>query len=315
MDAMFFSTFSYLLLLTSLFHAASAHSDDQIKSPFEFLQHLQGCHKGNHTGGIRELKRYLEKFGYLNYNQSGHPTIHADDDDFDDLLEFAVKTYQLNYHLNVTGTLDPQTTSKMMRPRCGVADIINGTTRMGFGKKGRNLRGIGSFHTVSHYAFLEGSPRWPASNYHLTYGFLPGTPEAATAPVARAFATWTSVTLFTFSYVEDHEIANIQIGFARGDHGDGAHNSFDGPGGTLAHAFPPTSGLFHYDADEKWAVDPPSGSAAFNVETVALHEIGHLLGLGHSDVEGAIMYSSIAPGTTKGLHADDIQGIKALYNF
>ncbi|KAK3406616.1 hypothetical protein EUGRSUZ_K02794, partial [Eucalyptus grandis] len=227
--------------------------------------HLQGCHKGNHTGGIRELKRYLEKF------------------------EFAVKTYQLNYHLNVTGTLDPQTTSKMMRPRCGVADIINGTTRMG--------------------------PRWPASNYHLTYGFLPGTPEAATAPVARAFATWTSVTRFTFSYVEDHEIANIQIGFARGDHGDGAHNSFDGPGGTLAHAFPPTVGLFHYDADEKWAVDPPSGSAAFNVETVALHEIGHLLGLGHSDVEGAIMYSSIAPGTTKGLHADDIQGIKALYNF
>ncbi|KAK3406615.1 hypothetical protein EUGRSUZ_K02793, partial [Eucalyptus grandis] len=236
--------------------------------------HLQGCHKGDHTGGIRELKRYLEKFGYLNYNQSGHPTIHADDDDFDDLLEFAVKTYQLNYHLNVTGTLDPQTTSKMMRP-----------------------------------------PRWPASNYHLTYGFLPGTPEAATAPVARAFAKWTSVTRFTFSYVQDHQFANIQIGFARGDHGDGAHNSFDGPGGTLAHAFPPTSGLFHYDADEKWAVDPPSGSAAFNVETVALHEIGHLLGLGHSDVEAAIMYSSIAPGTTKGLHADDIQGIKALYNF
>ncbi|KAI6675407.1 hypothetical protein NL676_003313 [Syzygium grande] len=278
-------TFTYSLLLTLLFfHAVLARSHNQTKSSFEFLNHLQGCHKGDRTKGVCELKHYLEKFGYLNYNQSSD-RIHADDDNFDDALESAVKTYQFNYHLNVRGNLDSQMVSKMMMP-CGVANIINGTTRMGSGKKGRNLRGLGSFHPVSRYTFMNGNPRWPASKYRLTYGFAPGTPTAAK-----------------------------EIGFERGDHGDGTINSFDGPGGTIAHAFRPTIGLFHYDAGERWAVGPAAGSQDIDLETVALHEIGHLLGLGHSDVEGAIMFSSISPGTTKGLREDDIQGIRALYNF
>ncbi|MDD0148443.1 matrixin family metalloprotease, partial [Shigella flexneri] len=53
---------------------------------------------------------------------------------------------------------------------------------------------------------------------------------------------------------------------------------------------------------------------AFDVETVAIHEIGHLLGLGHSNVREAIMFPSIGAGQTKNLHADDINGIRALYN-
>lgn len=306
-----YSTFTFLLPLVFTIHAVLAHSHVQTKSAFDFLKHLQGCHKGDHTQGIHELKRYLEKFGYLNYDRP----VHAGDDDFDDLLEHAIKVYQLNHHLNATGTLDPQTVSKMTTPRCGVPDIINGTTRMGPGKKGRNLRGLGSFHAVSHYQFFRGNPKWPTSQYHLTYGFFPGSPAAVAGPVSRAFATWASVTRFTFSYIEDYDTANIKIAFARGNHGDGVQNSFDGPGGILAHASAPTGGLFHYDADEQWAVGPAPGSGTHDLETVALHEIGHLLGLDHSRVEGAIMYGSIPAGTIKGLHEDDIQGIKALYNF
>jgi hypothetical protein len=84
-------------------------------SPFEFLKHLQGCQKGNKTKGFHDLKKYLEQFGYLSYN-------HSNEDYFDDVLELAVKTYQLNYHLNASGTLDDKTVSKMMMPHCGVAD-------------------------------------------------------------------------------------------------------------------------------------------------------------------------------------------------
>ncbi|KAG2722021.1 hypothetical protein I3843_02G095400 [Carya illinoinensis] len=294
-----------LAIIPLISHATTPpDSSDQKTSPYGFLKHLQGCHKGEKVKGIHDLKMYLEKFGY--YHKTKNNT-HANDDDFDELLESAVKTYQQNYHLKATGTLDAETVSKMMMPRCGVADIINGTNSMQLGEKKHHHR-KGSFHTVSHYSFFPNAPKWPTSKYHLTYGFLPGTPTQAMSPVARAFQTWARNTHFTFSRVQG--LSDITIGFGRRDHGDGA--PFDGNGGTLAHAFAPTDGRFHYDADEFWSVGAIPGY--FDLETVALHEIGHLLGLGHSSVPGAIMEPSISSGVTKGLHTDDIAGIKALYN-
>jgi hypothetical protein len=128
--------------------------------------------------------------------------------------------------------------------------------------------------------------------------------------VARAFATWAGNTHFTFSQAQSYENADLKISFHKDDHGDGS--PFDGPGGILAHAYRPSDGRFHYDGDETWSVGANPG--AYDLETVALHEIGHLLGLGHSSVEGAIMFPTIRPGVTQSLHGDDVQGIKALYN-
>ncbi|KAJ4719124.1 Metalloendoproteinase [Melia azedarach] len=302
--------FLILVLLSLLSHCSVlAHSNAKNQStPFGFMEHLKGCHKGDKVKGINELKQYLEMFGYLNYNNSKNQT-HADDDDFDELLESAIKTYQLNYHLKSTGVLDAKTVGMMTRPRCGVADIVNGTTRMRSGKKKQQNHGVNHFHTVAHYEFFPGSPKWPASKYQLSYGFLPGTRDDAKTPVARAFQTWAANTHFKFSRTQDYGNADIKVSFHSGDHRDGS--PFDGRGGVLAHAFAPTDGRFHYDADEPWAVGATAG--AFDLETVALHEIGHLLGLGHSSVQGAIMYARISPGVTKGLHRDDIQGIRALY--
>jgi hypothetical protein len=297
----------FLLPILSESHAISPNSHDQKPSPFEFLKHLQGCQKGDKVKGIHELKKYLQNFGYLSYSHSGIET-HAHNDDFDDLLKSAIKTYQVNYNLKPTGNLDAKTLSKMMMPRCGVADIINGTTWMRSGKK-RHHHAPNSLHTVSHFTFIQGSPRWPLEKYNLTYGFLPNTPAIAMTPVAQAFQKWDAATRFVFSQAQDYTNADLTIGFASGDHGDGA--AFDGAGGTLAHAFAPTSGRLHYDADEAWSVGPARG--AFDLGTVALHEIGHLLGLGHSSVEAAIMYPTISQGVVKGLHPDDIDGIYNLY--
>lgn len=115
---------------------------------------------------------------------------------------------------------------------------------------------------------------------------------------------------YKFSQTQDYTNADITVSFETGDHGDGF--PFDGLGRTIAHASAPGDGRFHYDTDEPWAVGATKD--AFDLETVALHEIGHFLGLDHSSVEGAIMYAYIDRGATKGLHGDDIQGIKALCN-
>ncbi|KAF7134757.1 hypothetical protein RHSIM_Rhsim08G0059100 [Rhododendron simsii] len=197
----------------------------------------------------------------------------------------------------------------MTTPRCGVPDIVNGTNWMRAGQKKAN-HAHNIVHTVSHFSFFPGNLKWPPTKYQLTYAFPPGTNSDAMSAVAKAFSTWASKTQFTFSESPNHESAYLKIGFYRGDHGDGA--PFNGPNGVLAHAFAPTDGRFHYNKYYSFSVNPVGGS--FHTETVALHKIGHLLGLGHSEVQEAIMFLSIAAGTTKGLNADDIQGIKTLYD-
>jgi hypothetical protein len=62
----------------------------------------------------------------------------------------------------------------------------------------------------------------------------------------------------------------------------------------------------HFDADENWH----SGTTV-DLFSVALHETGHALGLGHSSNPGAVMYPYYRMQT--GLTSDDIAGIQALY--
>ncbi|KAL8500031.1 hypothetical protein ACS0TY_019866 [Phlomoides rotata] len=53
----------------------------------------------------------------------------------------------------------------------------------------------------------------------------------------------------------------------------------------------------------------------FDIQTVGLHELGHVLGLGHSTDHNAIMWPFTDIGSRKGLGEDDFKGIFALYPF
>ena len=118
--------------------------------------------------------------------------------------------------------------------------------------------------------------------------------DAATAlsTIQNAILAWTKYTNVTLTpATQQGENRTIDILFASGAHGDSY--PFDGPGGVLAHTFypaplnsEPIAGDMHLDADEAWKV-----GANTDLYSVALHETGHALGLGHSDQPGAVMYA------------------------
>lgn len=60
--------------------------------------------------------------------------------------------------------------------------------------------------------------------------------------IAKAFGIWSRYTDLTFEQKRSGNV-HIDISFEHGEHGDG--DPFDGPGGTLAHAYFPVSSTTH----------------------------------------------------------------------
>ena len=102
------------------------------------------------------------------------------------------------------------------------------------------------------------------------------------------------------------ELFSLKLLF-EGSHG--CKSSFDGVGGELAHAFYPRfGGNIHFDADERWG-----DTSGTKLLSVAVHEIGHSLGLSHSNIYNSVMYAIYRNRKTIALDDDDKAGIEAIY--
>ncbi|NWT15468.1 MMP7 protein, partial [Vireo altiloquus] len=225
---------------------------------------------------LQKVKVYLDKF-FPNLRKTQNLSI-----------EERIKEMQKFFHLTVTGKLDTETEKIMKLPRCGFPD-------------------------VAEYQTFPGTPKWKKTR--LTYKIGSYTRDLPRSKVdhaiERALMVWSDVTPLQFQRVKWGP-ADIEIQFARGEHGDG--HPFDGRGSTLAHAFAPGDGIggdAHFDDDEKWS----DINQDINLFLVAAHEFGHSLGLAHSNVPGALMYPlySYQNPKTFRLSEDDRRGIQSLY--
>ena len=165
--------------------------------------------------------------------------------------------------------------------------------------------------SISKYRAIS---QWGKTN--ISYFFVNGTNkingDAERDLIRAAFKLWADETPLSFNEAADSAQADILIGWAEGEHGDG--DPFDGPGDVLAHASYPNpynekQVFLHFDDAERWV-----NSETQNVDllTVAAHEIGHNLGLDHSNDPNALMFPSYS-GPHRFLGNDDIAGVQSLY--
>lgn len=251
----------------------------------------KGSTKPDATKAVNQL---LARAGYLT---SGDRTT------FDDATELAVKLFQKHAALPVTGVIDVATLRAMLRPRFDDLPDIPKPVDAAPGAALAALSGTAGY--------VDNGVKWKKQD--VSFSFQNFTDDVTHAEVRRvlrdAFAEWSNVTSMKFYERADAADVDIRIRFAPND----------GASGTLAVATWWYEGdtiqrtEIAFDEDETWsALNQTLSGQPIELFIVAVHEIGHCLGLGHSGTSDAVMYAYYNP-SYDALRQDDINGITAKY--
>uniref|UniRef100_A0A674E9E6 Matrix metallopeptidase 21 n=1 Tax=Salmo trutta TaxID=8032 RepID=A0A674E9E6_SALTR len=234
----------------------------------------------------------------------------------------ALREFQKVSGLSVTGLFDDATKAAMNKPRCGVpdketddaTDEVHNSTSSALGiNTATSLTNNTDTSEDSNSTFsgvLNGSRRQKRHVGRRSWGNMAfskmvlkwrligeGYSSQLTIQdqrhiISLAFRMWSEVSPLDF--VEDTfsplEFVDIKLGFGTGRH-LGCNQKFDGTGQEFAHAW--FLGDVHFDDDEHFTA--PNTGSGISLLKVAVHEIGHVLGLPHIYRTGSIMQPSYLP--------------------
>lgn len=251
---------------------------------------------------VRALHEYLEQFGYFPSRELSRkypawrpivPSAPTDMNVYDEQTVAAVRGFQTVARVTPTGIVDEETRSMLKKRRCSIPD------------------GILGLDPANKFAY-QGSRWGSTSTDHVNITWRLLNTDDVTITQARtaftaAFATWAAQTNRTFQELTSGT-PDIQLNFA----------AIDGPDKKLANStFPNGGGDTTYDTGETWSVATPTPGGATDLETIALHEVGHTLGLDHSSISNAVTMWPFAAATgtqDRTLNVDDNVAISTVYD-
>ncbi|XP_078668282.1 matrix metalloproteinase-21-like isoform X2 [Branchiostoma floridae x Branchiostoma belcheri] len=259
--------------------------------------------------------------------RDGEPTIGVDDEEFKE----AIRKFQQANNLTVTGVLDDATRNKMNEPRCGNPDHTlakNGTKAAPLVASNITSDSYADTNATSNNATVHvekratedasaGSSRKRQSvlktwmerqeerrkkrgifvNNYVTWRLLGEgyssqlDADLQLAVIQQAFRMWSEVIppLFRPDHVSHIEEVDVNLAFGRVRH-LGCPNEFQEQ--EYAHAFDEAAEVHINDQIQPYTVNRPDGISLLKV---AVHEIGHILGLGHHEWANSVMQPNYAP--------------------
>jgi hypothetical protein len=135
--------------------------------------------------------------------------------------------------------------------------------------------------------------------------------------ILQAAQTWAQQTNINFAVVPDDGASEGSGPDEQGysGFGDIRIGGYNFGSSTLALTYmPPNANNFSLAGDVTFNTGQGFHiNSTYDLFTVAMHEIGHALGLGESSVAGSVEYGTYT-GIMKGLASDDIAGIRAIYS-